>query len=290
MTFHIDTAGVFVPDGSPVDQAIARTTHMGIAAHQDDIEIMAYHGILECFGNKDKGFMGVVVTNGSGSPRDGLYADYTDEMMLAIRREEQKKAAVVGEYCAQAFLDFSSSAVKHGTKPDVVDDLGKLIRAARPRVIYTHNPADKHDTHVGVALRVIQALRGLPADARPDQLYGCEVWRDLDWINDEDKVVFNVEARESLAAALLGVFDSQICGGKRYDLATLGRRRAHATYHASHGTDVSTALNFGMDLTPLMKDASIDITSYVRAFIDRFAQEVSERIRKLESISPPAYE
>ena len=97
MTFYIDTAGVFVPDGSPVNRAINRTTHMGIAAHQDDIEIMAYHGILECFGKKDNGFMGVVVTDGGGSPRDGLYVGYTDEMMRAIRREEQKKAAVVGE-------------------------------------------------------------------------------------------------------------------------------------------------------------------------------------------------
>ena len=84
-----------------------------------------------------------------------------------------------------------------------------------------------------------------------------------------------------MRSALLGVFDSQISGGKRYDLATLGRRRAHATYHASHGTDVSTALNFGMDLTPLMNDASIDVADYVHGFIDRFALEVSERIGKL---------
>ena len=35
-------------------------------------------------------------------------------------------------------------------------------------------------------------------------------------------------------AALIGVFDSQIAGGKRHDLAVLGRRRANATYNASH--------------------------------------------------------
>ena len=53
--------------------------------------------------------------------------------------------------------------------------------------------------------------------------------------------------------SLLGVFDSQVCGGKRYDLATMGRRRANATYLASHGVDESTSLIFGMDLTPLME-------------------------------------
>ena len=89
---------------------------------------------------------------------------------------------------------------------------------------------------------MIAAIRRCPPAERPEKLYGCEVWRDLDWLTDEDKVVFDVSAHENLQAALLGVFDSQICGGKRYDLATLGRRRAHATYFASHGTDDATGL------------------------------------------------
>jgi LmbE family N-acetylglucosaminyl deacetylase len=254
---------------------------MGIAAHQDDTEIMAYHGILECFQRKDRGFMGIVVTNGAGSPRDDLYAHYTDEEMQAVRRIEQKKAAYVGEYCAQAFLDYTSAQVKDPANVDVIEDLKNLIQAAQPEVIYTHNPADKHDTHVAVVLRVIRALRELPENSRPAKLLGCEVWRDLDWLNDEDKVILNVEAHENLAAALLGVFDSQICGGKRYDLATMGRRRAHATYQASHSTDASKALTFAIDLTPLISNESISVAEYVKGFIDRFAQEVLGRIQKL---------
>lgn len=281
MKLNMPTSEIYIPDGSPADKAIARTTHMGIAAHQDDTEIMAYHGILECFQRKDRGFMGVVVTNGAGSPRDDLYAHYTDEEMQAVRRIEQRKAAYVGEYCAQAFLDYTSAQVKDPANVDVIEDLKNVIQAAQPEVIYTHNPADKHDTHVAVVLRVIRALRELPESSRPAKLLGCEVWRDLDWLNDEDKVVLNVEAHENLAAALLGVFDSQICGGKRYDLATMGRRRAHATYHASHGTDVSTALTFAIDLTPLISDESISVAEYVKGFIDRFAQEVLGRIQKL---------
>lgn len=278
---HVPTSEIYIPDGSPEDKAIARTTHMGISAHQDDTEIMAYHGILECFQRKERGFMGVVVTNGAGSPRDDLYAHYTDEEMQAVRRIEQRKAAYVGEYCAQAFLDYTSAQVKDPANANVIEDLRSIIQAAQPEVIYTHNPADKHDTHVAVALRVIRALRELPESSRPAKLLGCEVWRDLDWLCDDDKVVLNVEAHENLAAALLGVFDSQICGGKRYDLATMGRRRAHATYHASHGTNVSTALTFAVDLTPLISDESIDEAEYVKGFIDRFAEEVLSRIRKL---------
>jgi hypothetical protein len=133
-----------------------------------------------------------------------------------------------------------------------------------------------------VALRVIEAIRGLPEGERPERLYGCEVWRDLDWMVDADKVTFDLSAHENLQAALLGVFDSQICGGKRYDLATMGRRRAHATYHESHGTDVVTGMSLGMDLTPLIADPARSVQSYVQGFTERFAQEVLTRIRRLQ--------
>jgi len=223
----------------------------------------------------------VTVTSGSGSPRDGLYGSYTDEEMQVVRRKEQKKAAFIGEYSAHVFLDYSSSAVKDPTNTHVVEDLKRIIAASKPQVIYTHNLADKHDTHVATALRAIRALRELPRDSRPQHLYGCEVWRSLDWLNDNDKVVFNVEAHENLALSLVGVFDSQVCGGKRYDLATMGRRRANATYLASHGVDESTSLIFGIDLTPLVEDEQLDVGEFIDAFIHRFAKEVSSRIAKL---------
>lgn len=281
MKFNLDTAEIFVPDGLPTEEALARTTHMAIGAHQDDIEIMAFDGILKCFQRDDKWFCGVVVTNGSGSPRDDMYRDYTDEAMQVVRRKEQKKAAVVGEYAAQVLLDYPSAAVKDGSNKDPVEDMALLLKAARPEVIYTHNLADKHDTHVAVALRVIEAIRDLPAAERPQHLYGCEIWRDLDWMVDADKVTFDCSGHENLQAALLGVFDSQICGGKRYDLATMGRRRANATYYASHDVDVATGVIFAMDLTPLIEEPTKNIQAYVHEFIDRFAQEVVERLAKL---------
>lgn len=278
MKFSADSAEIFVPDGVPEPDALARTTHMAIGAHQDDLEIMAMDGILACFQRSDRWFTGVVVTNGAGSPRSGLYGQYTDEEMQVVRIKEQKKAAVVGEYAAQVLLGYPSSAVKDAADRDPVDDLARVIHAAQPEVIYTHNLADKHTTHVGVAVKVIAALRSLPEADRPQKLYGCEVWRDLDWMNDEDKVAFNLSEMEGVQMALIGVFDSQVSGGKRYDLATMGRRRAHATYHASHATDVTTGMNFAMDLTPLVTTPSLDIVEYVETFINRFAQDVRERI------------
>ena len=63
MNFSQPAADIYVPDRSPVRKALQRTTHLCLAAHQDDIEIMAYHGIAECFGRKDRAFSGVVITD-----------------------------------------------------------------------------------------------------------------------------------------------------------------------------------------------------------------------------------
>ena len=281
MKFNLETAEVFVPDGLPVDAALRRTTHLCIAAHQDDIEIMAAQPILECFQQEERWFTGVVVTDGRGSPRSGLYARYDDEQMREVRFKEQRKAAAVGEYAAQVMLDYPSRVIKDGSQRSAIEDISGLLRACRPQVVYTHNLADKHDTHVAVALRVVEAARSLAPAERPQRLYGCEVWRGLDWLMDADKVMMDLSNQECLQAALLGVFDSQISGGKRYDLASLARRRANATYSESHQVDAFTGLSFAMDLTPLMDADRTSPDEWVQTFIQRFAQDVTGRIQRL---------
>lgn len=271
---------VWAPDGTTPAEALRRTTHLGIGAHQDDVEILAQRGILDCYGRSDRWFTAAVVTDGAGSARTGPYANYTNEQMRAVRKVEQKKAGTVGDYSAVVLLDYTSGDVKGPSAP-VVADLRALLSATRPEVLYTHNLADKHDTHVGTALRVLEACRSLPASERPARVLGGEVWRDLDWLCDPDKVAIDVQDRESLTAALLGVFDSQITGGKRYDLATAGRHRAHATYHQSHDLDATIALTFAMDLTPLVEDAALDPHAYAVAYVERFRAEVSDRLKRL---------
>jgi LmbE family N-acetylglucosaminyl deacetylase len=278
MQFRNSNSDVFIPDGLDLEHALARTTHICVSAHQDDIEIMAYHGIAACFGRPDQWFTGVVVTNGAGSPRSGLYANYTDEDMQKIRVQEQRKAAYVGEYSAQIQLGYTSSAVKDAGNPDLVAELAAIFRAAHADVIYLHNLADKHDTHVSTALRAVAALRSLSAEYKPKKLYGCEVWRDLDWLPDGLKQPLAVSAYSNIAAALVSVFDSQVSGGKRYDLATAGRRLAHATYYASHATDAESALNYAMDLMPLLDEPTRDPAEYVTSLIDALRTEVLQRV------------
>jgi LmbE family N-acetylglucosaminyl deacetylase len=280
MKLHHPTAEVFIPDAKPEAGALRRITHLGIGAHQDDLEFMAFHGILACFARDDLWFGGVTCTNGAGSSRSGPYADFTDGRMMAIRHQEQNTAAVIGGYAAMFQLGYPSSAVKTPDDPSLKDDLKQILAATRPEVVYTHNPADKHETHVGVTLAALRAMRELPRDERPKQVIGCEVWRNLDWLPDDAKVLMDVSGRDNLAAALNGVFDSQIAGGKRYDLATLGRRAANATFFDSHSTDAAAQIVFGLDLTPLVVDESLDIAGYVCGFIDRFKADVCRKLGK----------
>ncbi len=281
MKFHQSTAELFIPDGLTPDEALKRTTHLAISAHQDDIEIMAVEPILRCFQNPKLWFSAIVMSDGRGSPRDDLYKDYSDEEMRMVRIKEQKKAAIIGEYASLALLDFPSKVIKDPSDRQTVNDLVSLLEQMHPQFVYTHNLADKHDTHVSTALRVIEALRQLPVERRPAKLFGCEVWRSLDWLQDSDKVPFDLSAHENLQAALLGVYDSQICGGKRYDLATMGRRKANATYFETHGLDTTLGLSFGMDLTPLIEDDRRPINDFIQEHIFRFARSVADSVSRL---------
>lgn len=271
--------GFYAPFGQDCEKALEKTTHLVIAAHQDDIEIMAQHGVLTCFDDPNCSFSAVVCADGAGSPRAGIYADYSNEDMMRIRIREQQKAAAVGDYGFLASLGFSSADIKDGGGNELSEMLEQLILAVKPRVIYTHNLADKHDTHVAVALRVIRALRAAAKDYRPEQLYGCEVWRGLDWVNDGEKLALDVTGHPALRAALLGVYDSQIEGGKRYDLAALGRQSSNATFYASHDTDEMDACTYAMDLLPLLEGG--DEAEYINGYIRRFAEDVEKRIVRL---------
>jgi LmbE family N-acetylglucosaminyl deacetylase len=283
MNFSRPAADIFLPlnDGVSAAQALQRTTHLCVAAHQDDIEIMAHHGIAQCHGRADRFFTGVVVTNGAGSPRAGAYAAFTDEQMLDVRRLEQRRAAELGKYNLMLQLAHPSAEVKTSRSAGVRADLMQLFAACAPQVVYLHQPADKHDTHVAVLLRCLEAMRTLAKERRPRRVLGCEVWRDLDWLDDADKVALDVSGLPELAPELIKVFDSQVAGGKRYDIAAIGRRQANATFHTSHATDRMSAVSWAMDLTPLVADETLAVSDFTQAHIERLRADVASRIARL---------
>ena len=280
MKFRHPKHDVFIPDQTEPFTALRRVTHLGIVSHQDDLEIAAYHGITECFKTEDKWFGGVVVTDGSGSPRKGPYEKYTDDEMQQVRLIEQRKAAYVGEYSFMAQLGYPSEEVKEQRHGSVVEDIQFILENTQPQIVYLHNPCDRHDTHVATFLRCLEAIRALPVEMRPKKVYGCEVWRKLDWLLKEDKVMLWVDKHPHMLRPLLGVFDSQISGGKRYDLAEEGLRHANATYFDSHTTDSTSLLSFALDLTPLVEDDQLDVQEYTLGYVRRLEKDVAERMKR----------
>ncbi len=281
MKFSNLEAVCFVPDHTSPEDALSRTTHLGIGAHPDDLEFFGWHPILECFQRKDFWYTGVIASDGRSSPRAGQYENFSDDEMVKVRLKEQRHAATTGEYsCLISLLHPETGEVMGGCLRPLVEDLKQVITSCRPAHIITHNLADSHPHHLVVALSAVTALRELPY--LPSTFSGGEIWRSLDWLVTADKLTFDVSEHQNLSNALMGVYDSQITGGKRYDLATAGRKRANATYFDPLVTDQSTALEYGMDLMPLLVDPNLSPTDYVAGLIANFRNEVTGRLSELQ--------
>ena len=278
MDLHTNELDFCVPDDSEPELALARTTHLAIGAHQDDIEIMAFEPIKTCFRHEHHWMTGVTVTDGRGSPRGGRYAEVTDKNMMEIRKYEQRTAAQVGCYGAMLQLGYPSTGLRHGKTSDLVEDIIAILLATRPRHLYTHNLADKHPTHVAVACSVVDAVRRVDEGLSLETFLGCEVWRGLDFLPDDARVHLDTTGYEPLGSAVIGVFDSQVEGGKRYDLAALGRRRANATYFKPSETDVSEQVTLAMDLMPLL-DPDADVVEYVVQFVEALRDDIASSLR-----------
>lgn len=276
MSFEFSQPGaeIYIPDGAPESDALARVSHVIVGAHQDDVEFMGFPLIKDAYGTSTPRLAAVILSNGAGSPRSGVYADCSDADMQEIRRREQRLAADVGRYAALVQLRFSSKDLRDAANPAPARELARLFDAMRPEVVMTHNFADKHNTHVATALNVVRAIRSLPKSVRPKKLLGGEIWRSLDWVSDTEKLRLDAGGRDALAAALMGVFDSQIAGGKRYDLATFGRRRANATYGDPHAVDDFEQVAYAIDMTPMIEDDRLTPDAFIMGFVNRFADEL----------------
>lgn len=288
MRLQNERASIFFPGGSDERQGqherLVRTTHLGIGAHPDDLEILAIHGILHCAASDGETFSGVVASDGTGGAYQGRFAELGEREMAHVRRAEQRRAASAGDYGAAVFLGYQSAELKSADyAPAVENDLLQVLAACSPEVVYTHNLCDQHDTHVAVALRTIEALRRLPAEVRPKQVWGCEVWRDLDWMLDDDKVSLGVGEKRELQQLLLSFYESQHQGAKRYDQAALGRRAAHATFGTSHADCSAGGIAYAMDLVPLMDDSGLAAQDFVQGFVKRFAADVQQRLSRVGS-------
>lgn len=271
-------AETFVPDGLEEGVALARTTHLGVGAHQDDLEFMAFHGISVCFEAGDRWFGGIICTDGAGSACSGPYQSLSREELVRLRFEEQRQAARLGKYSFVTQLGFPSAALVPPPLSPLVPVLVDLLRRMRPRVLYTHSPADKHGTHLRVLVAVLAALRELPPEHRPQRLLGCEMWQGLDWLPDADKTLLDTGQHSELASTLNSVFASQIAGGKRYDLAVMGRRRANATLHDPYAADALAEATIALDLTALIGADPAELLNFTLRYAERFRRDLETNL------------
>lgn len=276
MKFLNACADAYVSDRSTIEEALRRTTYLSIGTHQDDCEIMAYHAISQCYGSEEDWFTAVVLTDGGGSPRSGAFANYTNEQIHIKRSAEQRVAADVGKYSAVIQLCYTSEDVRTARCADAEEELVRIISQVKPKYIFTHNPLDRHETHLGTCIRVIHALRKTPRECRPEKVYGMEVWRSLDWLSDEDRLLFDTSKYPDIENGVIAAYDSQCTPLKRFDLAAIGRRLGNATFQAPRDNDVTNSCSIGMDLTPLMEDETLDIREFALAFIDKFYGDAKE--------------
>ncbi len=277
MNFSQPSADFFAPTGADPLSALSSTTHLGIGAHADDLEILAFPGIATCFQHPKNRFSGVVVTNGAGAPRSGPFAKTTDAQLIEIRKKEQRQAAELGHYASIIQLAHPSAAVLQADRSPIVADLVKILETARPQVLYLHNPADRHPTHIAVFLACLAALQKLPAAAQPTEIYGCEVWGDLDWVPASQIVSLPCVAPETLGPSLLRCFQSQVEGGKRYDRAAQGRRYAQATFANPTQPDSAQEVVLALDLRPLVQ-SKISPAEFLSPMLDRFRAETLARL------------
>ncbi|GIT05788.1 MAG: hypothetical protein CM1200mP29_11990 [Verrucomicrobiota bacterium] len=155
-----------------------------------------------------------------------------------------------------------------------------ILAETRPQVVYTHNFADKHDTHVAVVVPLIRAFANYRRTSGRERFTASRFGATSIWVLDDEKVLLDMSNRPNLVRAFISIFDSQITGGKRYDLALEGRLRSNATFFDSHAVDEMNLASYAMDLKPLVDDPSLDIAGYVDGCIERFREDVRSRVSR----------
>lgn len=272
MEFHNKKSQLIIPKGNEALK-LSSTTHLGIGAHPDDNEIKGYHGIGTCYKKDDQWYMGVVLTDGAGGTKNGVYAALSSNDLIAVRRRELEMASNIGDFLALANLNYTSDELKESRRGDVTEDLIHILEETQPEIVYVHNLFDEHDTHVAAALSSIDALREVSSVFKPKHVYGCEVTEGLDWYSD--KVRLDVSMHPEIARAILYIFISQSDISRNYPHATLSRWDANAVFDRDNKEGPSS-ICFAMELTELVHD----LTSDIGAFVDEKGQEFRERKKR----------
>jgi hypothetical protein len=103
----------------------------------------------------------------------------------------------------------------------------------------------------------------------------------LDWLVSNDKVLLDISGNENLELALIKVYESQIRENKRYDIASIGRRRSNATFDRFDEADKGVSATIAVNLNSLILDDNLMLEEFCINLVKNFSEDVSKRIKRL---------
>jgi LmbE family N-acetylglucosaminyl deacetylase len=264
------------------EDMISRSTHIGIAAHHDDLEIMAFHAISQCFESQDLSFLGIILTDGANSPRTNEYRNTRNSEMIELRKKEQIEACRRGKYGGIIFLNLTSDQVKKND-PRLRQNLKQIVRLAKPLEIILHNPFDFHPTHRASFFYTLETLESFQPSIEKSTIIASEVWGSLEWLPKQYRIIMDTSGSKNLAHDLLSCFSSQIQGGKNYLEATLGRRISNATFHHFDATDERYSMNFGLNMNLYFKAHPQKIKDFLEDILETHKNQTLDELNSFFS-------
>lgn len=239
-----------------------------VIAHPDDAEFGCYALIRKCM-KEGKRLLVIVVTTGSKCPLAGSFADRAEEMER-IRAEEQFEAARIGNYSV-LMLGYESADLRGAGSDLVCGVLEQILSQCSAAEIWTHNPFDRHPTHLSVLRLLLAAIRRMNRSKRPTKLYGAELWGGLDHVPAEHIEEFDVSDDLGLRRALIEAFRSQN-EAKNYAAGVPGREAGHATFRASHSNNRMTACDLALNMAPLLEDDTLSLEDWTKQLLDKYVR------------------
>ena len=214
--------------------------------------------------------------------RAAVIAAHTDAEMVEVRRDEQRRAAELGGFGAVVQLGHPSGDVKSADGvTSLADELASILEVS-PSAEPLHAQSGRQARHPSSGDGGDRA-RGTPTADDACDRRGSSASRggatSTGWATARS-CGSTPRRTSALAQQFAAVYESQIDGAKRYDVAIQGRRRANATMHGIRSTDDAEEVIVAIDLTPLLRNDDLDPVEYTLAAIDRLRADVETSLRR----------